>query len=56
MNVLTWGPYGSDFQPNTLDMRFKIWAKKGINAYCTIIDKRQLLDLSSAPTTFLSEN
>ncbi len=56
VNVLTWGPYDSDFQPNTLDVRFKIWAKKGITAYCTIIDKGQLLDLSSAPTTFLSEN
>ncbi len=47
VNVLKWGSYDSDFKPNTLDMHFKIWAKEGITAYCTIIDKWQLLDFNS---------
>ncbi len=47
MNVLKWASYDSDFKPNTLDMRFRLWAKKGITAYCSIIDKGQLLDFNS---------
>ncbi len=33
-------------------MHFKIWAKKGITAYCTIIDKGQLLDFNSLKERF----
>ncbi len=47
MNVLKWASYDSDFKPNTLDMRFRLRAKKGFTAYCSIIDKGQLLDFNS---------
>ncbi len=52
MNVLKWASYDSDFKPNTLDTRFRLWAKKGITAYCTITDKGQLLDFNSLKEKF----
>ncbi len=52
MNVLKWASYDSDFKPNTLDMRFRLWAKKWITAYCSIIDKGQLLDFNSLKEKF----
>ncbi len=47
MNVLKWASYDLDLKPNTLDMWFRLRAKKGITAYCSIIDKGQLLDFNS---------
>ncbi len=52
VNVLKWASYDSDFKPNTLDTRFRLWAKKGITAYCTITDKGQLLDFNSLKEKF----
>ncbi len=52
MNVLKWASYDSDFKPNTLDMRFRLWAKKGITAYCTFTDQGQLLDFNSLKEQF----
>ncbi|MGL5822931.1 MAG: hypothetical protein ACRCYE_15110, partial [Sarcina sp.] len=52
VTVLKWASYDSDFKPNTLDKRFRLWAKKGITAYCSIIDKGQLLDFNSLKEKF----
>lgn len=37
-------------------MRFKIWAKKGITAYCSIMDEVQLLDFNSLKEKFSLES
>lgn len=54
MKVLKWSTF--DFKPNTLDMRFKIWYRKGITAYCSIMDQIQLLDFQSLKERFIVES
>lgn len=54
MKILKWSTF--DFKPNTLDMRFKIWYRKGIAAYCSIMDKRPLLDNQSLKERFIVES
>ncbi len=36
---LRWCSYDTEFTPNNLDSRFKMWASRGLSAYCTLMKK-----------------
>lgn len=52
--TLKWSSYDSDFLPNSQNNSFKIRACKGLSAYCTIINKGELVDFQtfSVPTVW----
>lgn len=54
--VLKWIAYDSDFTPNRLDNRFKLWANKGITSFSTIIKKGEILSFQQLKDNFLLEN
>lgn len=39
INILSWCAYDSDFRPNKMDDRFKVWTVKSITFLCTVTQK-----------------
>uniref|UniRef100_A0A3B1J8B1 Reverse transcriptase domain-containing protein n=1 Tax=Astyanax mexicanus TaxID=7994 RepID=A0A3B1J8B1_ASTMX len=56
LKVIRWCAYDTDFIPNKLDTRFKIWSLKGITAFCNIMVKYNLQDFQTIKEKYSLEN
>lgn len=54
--ILKWCAYDSDFTPNRLDTRFKVWTGKGMKSFCAIMKEGTLLSFEQLKEQYLSEN
>lgn len=39
LRMLRWCKVGTDFSPNRLDARFKVWSKMGLSSYSIFVHK-----------------